>query len=576
MDNAISISEIIDQNEAIIKNKYLNTVFKIGSYKINNKKFYEYLKIRDNLSYWWLSLINEKSNAFKSKNITDIIRIYALEIFLNENHFDDITLKSDRKPLIKSLKNWFKFKDIYLNIESEYKINKFTKSRLPHCIQAFLWIIRFAFNNRKLINSGKDKWHKSEAKITFVSYLFNIENNDGYFNKFNSKYWTSLISYLDSKKIKTNWLHIYIKDELLPNSKSAAAAIDVFNNNKITNQSHVTLESFLSLYVIVITIFDYLKLIFHVKININPIKKIYPWFWPLLKYDWNTTFYGKDALNNLLMLNLFEEAFKNLKHKQTHGVFLKEDIGWETGLIYTWKKMEYGKIMGFIHSTVRFWDLRYFFDKQTLKNCSQLTKPLPDYIGCGSDSDYQILKDDVYKTEILYKVEALRYDYLIKLQNKKPQLNKKTLLVLGDYIRENNLNLIKILKKSITNINDIRIVFKPHPSCKINLKEFGNLNVMETNNSISEILVNYKYVFCGHLTAAALDAYYSGLTVITLLDAKYLNLSPLKDHENCIFIRGKFDFIKFINNDTHVSKIENNIYLNKKLPSWDRFLLETE
>ena len=60
--------------------------------------------------------------------------------------------------------------------------------------------------------------------------------------------------------IKTNWLHLYVKDNVLPTAKHAANAITLFNKDSKGNQVHSTIESFLDWQIIKNTILDWASL----------------------------------------------------------------------------------------------------------------------------------------------------------------------------------------------------------------------------------------------------------------------------------------------------------------------------
>ena len=52
---------------------------------------------------------------------------------------------------------------------------------------------------------------------------------------------------------------------------------------------------------------------------------------------------------------------------QDRGCYLQENQGWEFGLISSWRQKQKGFLYGVPHFTIRFWDLRYFFDKRYFK-----------------------------------------------------------------------------------------------------------------------------------------------------------------------------------------------------------------
>ena len=99
-NNLISINNIIEKNQIFLK-KFLEIIYNFRLKKINEINLISYFLIRNKFSYWWMCLINEKSNISKSFYINDIIKLIALEMWLKENkvHFD---LYSNKKELKKA------------------------------------------------------------------------------------------------------------------------------------------------------------------------------------------------------------------------------------------------------------------------------------------------------------------------------------------------------------------------------------------------------------------------------------------------------------------------------------------
>ena len=158
---------------------YLSWIYELGQIKISKKKLINHLEIRQDLSYWWMSLLSE-GNYAKSPNITTIIKIFALDEWSNRNRVKKIYLYTSNVMLINIIKIWSKNKKIILDIKlksnSDKKKNilRLIYNKLPHTFQAIYWLVKFLVRNWKLRGVGNKKWKNSNGKITFVSYLFNV------------------------------------------------------------------------------------------------------------------------------------------------------------------------------------------------------------------------------------------------------------------------------------------------------------------------------------------------------------------------------------------------------------------
>ena len=102
-ENYISIIDILEKKSSILKSKFLEIVSNFEKKNIKQINIIEYFFIRKKFSYWWMTLINEKSNIAKSLYINDVIKLIALEFWLQENKIDSITLYSDKNALAESI-----------------------------------------------------------------------------------------------------------------------------------------------------------------------------------------------------------------------------------------------------------------------------------------------------------------------------------------------------------------------------------------------------------------------------------------------------------------------------------------
>ena len=178
--NIISITDIVENQSDTLKKKFLEIIFNFRKKKINNINLIKYFYIRKNFSYWWMTLINEKSNIAKSIYINDIIKIIALEMWLNENRINSITLYSNNKELGDTISTLCKNLNIKLKIisdivklnKNDYQVSRFTK------LFIICYLIYYLLINIKLIKLKKLNFHKTKKSITIISYF-----HDYYYNK---------------------------------------------------------------------------------------------------------------------------------------------------------------------------------------------------------------------------------------------------------------------------------------------------------------------------------------------------------------------------------------------------------
>ena len=157
---------------------------------------------------------------------------------------------------------------------------------------------------------------------------------------------------MSNSDIQTNWLHIYVETDLIPDASTAAKIIKEFSKNN-SNELHVTLDTFTSFKVVINTLRDWIYIqrigikYFATFRNANSYSK-------LLIQDWKKTFFGIDGIKNLLMHHQLLESQRDIP-KQNLGIYLQEYQSWEFSLLFSWKRFSHKNIIASPHSTVRFW-----------------------------------------------------------------------------------------------------------------------------------------------------------------------------------------------------------------------------
>jgi surface carbohydrate biosynthesis protein (TIGR04326 family) len=84
-------------------------------------------------------------------------------------------------------------------------------------------------------------------------------------------------------------------------------------------------------------------------------------------------------------------------------------------------------------------------------------------------------------------------------------------------------------------------------------------------------------VITGNITSAAVDAYYFGLPILTLIDPKTLNSSPLRDIKVISYFSTVSELTEIINKSLYIKPDESKSYfnLNNDLFLWKRLILKS-
>jgi len=93
--NELSISKLVESNAEYYKKRYLSLVYSLGLESINGKSIIEHLKLENNFSFWWMTLIPAKDLFYKSSHIEDIMRFMAFDNWAKSHSINKLTLVSD-------------------------------------------------------------------------------------------------------------------------------------------------------------------------------------------------------------------------------------------------------------------------------------------------------------------------------------------------------------------------------------------------------------------------------------------------------------------------------------------------
>jgi surface carbohydrate biosynthesis protein (TIGR04326 family) len=592
-NNTTSILRYVDDNAECIRSRYLSYIQDLGEKKYKKKRIIDHLQLRENFSYWWLSIIEWKSVWTKSAQLklTTVIKVLALEKWLGEREIAQIKLVSADPLLLEVIQSWCSENDISFICEEQIRTKRiFSTLRrvyacLPLPVRAIIWLTHYLITRWRLSGAGVSEWRKSKTAITFVSYFFNLEKNSAEKGVFESLYWPELPDTLEQGGCSTRWLHIWIKDSIAPTAIDARQLIEQFNRVSGGKQIHVTLDSFLGFRPVMNTLLDWLRLLWksqNLSKILNRSSSTAMDLWPILSDDWQSSLKGPIAIRNLLMLNLFEEAFSEIP-QQKRGFYLQENQGWEFGCITAWKNSGHEVINGVPHSTVFFWDLRYFFDVRSYRQSDSCDLSLPSSVAVNGSVAKDSYLHAGYLPEHIVEVEALRYLHLDShgdrcgISNNKE--TRQQLLVLGDYLPENTSQQMKLLEELAADLIGWKIVIKPHPACSVNLINYPGLTSLKarvTDQPISELLSDFNVVYSSITTSAAVDAYCAGLSVITALDPTSLNLSPLRGVDGVQFVSNSKKLISALNKTDHKTERKQYFFLDSDLPMWKRLLGMTE
>ena len=166
------------------------------------------------------------------------------------------------------------------------------------------------------------------------------------------------------------------------------------------------------------------------------------------------TFVGYTCLRNIF----FYESFINLINKIEEpklGIYIMENQDFEFILNHLWKKKFNCELVGFPHSNVRYWDLRYYFLKP-----NKFKNIYPNKVLIHSKDTLNWAKNIKINNTSALTVESLRYENLVMKKRSAKINNFKNFLVFLDM----DEGEAKLLLKIFENNPNKNFYIKNHPA----------------------------------------------------------------------------------------------------------------
>ena len=307
-NSSFSISDILEKNSDKFKSNYLEFVLKLGLSKNKDESVIDILELKPGFSYWWMTLIAEKSNWAKSPQINNILKLMVLEDWLNNNECSTLFINTSDFELFKSLGQLCQSKGIKL-IDLKKKnlifsqIKVIFRNKFFYLLFSFIWLSREIFLSLPFALTKTFPAKNLYPKITFVTYLTEKEK------KMNMSYWGPLPEYIDKNKVQSNWIY-------LPNRKIGFIKNFLFfkktNMQSYNHNNYISISSFFSLEVLKQIIKNFWIVFSSSKYIVSSIKIESSFYWDLIKNDLMKSLYGKEMMNELFYFSLFERMSKEL------------------------------------------------------------------------------------------------------------------------------------------------------------------------------------------------------------------------------------------------------------------------
>ena len=572
-DEIISIPYLLYSNKEKYRSQILDWIDSIGTKKIGNRSLQEYLNFFDGPSYWWMTSLGQKECFSNSSGIYFLIKLLVLEDIIENYEIKNFQINLSNKKQEKLIKSSLSISNplLFFNLNFFYSLIK-------SALMLFYSSLRFSFfcKDRVSFKKNKEKNINKKYKISIFDIFTHLDLSK---ESFTSLYWTVLVDYFRSENLPISWNHFYYKDRNKFTLPKALEKCSKFNKYE-KDSNHQIIDKLISLREIwninktVVSLwFKYISL--SSRRNLFDFKKSKFNALLIIQDDLMRSMCGYKAYKNIFY-NLKIKKLLSNNSKNSLGIYIQENQPWEYSLNYFWKKFNDTKIIGVPHTTVRFFDLRYFFSKNTFL-LPDNSPPFPNLIVTNGLDTYKKFSSMSHLPCKVLSVEALRYVHLNDLIKETPRPVDKIpkILVVGDLffnITMSQIEFILLWKKKLNPNADI--TFLPHPAADLRMyNKYKNL-ITISSNLINEIN-NYDLFFFGNSTSGVIDIYQLGLPLIIYNDPKLLNLSPLLDFKDVKFVNDIYaldrSVIEILNKE--ISSVDY-FNINKEIPLWKNLIYQ--
>jgi surface carbohydrate biosynthesis protein (TIGR04326 family) len=585
-DNVRSLFAYVEQHDDRLRRKYLDWVRDAGECEVDGKRIIDHLQLEDGLSYWWLTPLFEKS-IWKSPQITDVVRLFAFEEILGELKPSALRLVSPNERLHEVIAHlcgelnldyrW----DRVAGTSSSASFRRRFFRALPEPLQGLLSFARHVSTRWRLRPPTNAGFHDDAVLVT--SYFIGVDKQAAEAGLFQSHFWGRIGEVLKRRGIRSNWLHIFISEGMAPAAQDAVDYLGRFNQRSNEQGFHGLVDGFISARVVARTLKRWLILLL-ISFRLSRVHQAFRprgsslSLWPLFQKEWHRSTRGAVALNELLWLELFDEALRRAPG-QAHGFYLFENQAWERAFLHAWRKHEHGRVTAVIHSTVRFWDLRYFSEFAPGQNNAC---PAPDAIAVNGRAALEAF----HRAKVsmpLVEGEALRYEYVKDVIASRPRTRSRNepirLLILGDYFSESTIKLMRLLEQALPLVRKrIACVVKPHPNFPVRSEDYPSLGLDIIDEPLAKVLSQFDVAYCGNQTTAAIDAYLAGLDVVVMLNDEEFNSSPVRGYSDVRFVSTPSQLAEALveRNENAATNVDSSdfFFIDPELPRWQRLLTE--
>lgn len=550
--NQIYLIKKLQDDSDILRKKFVKLqedVFKQLQHLVKEDDDYRYL----------LTNLFFEAAPYKSDTVYKFFKLNLIIDYIVENKIKKLYLVNVTEDIANFFINNSQKLSLYVEKISIKKKDLSLKSQLLRSTLGALFSHLFIeFKKKKNKISTQNSHFKKVVLSSYPGHSFN--------NGFSSHYFADVSALLNKDYA---WLFMYHGriSKLHEESKLIKSKVNSFG----------FLDSYFSLTNFKEILIDYFRI--RKKLKSIKLKNLFIFdkvdYLNLMKSDWLV------SISTVLNTLIFEKKFKNffkINTKIEEIIYLMEYQPWEFVLNKVAHKNNV-KTKASIHSILRPNFMNY--------NCSELIHSfyyIPSYVGANNNLSKARFLENGFSSKQTLKIEAQRYNYLIKnnnMLNQKVSKIRKSILISTSTNYKETKELLEIF--FLSNLVFEKVYIKEHPHMPVrsivdtSIKGFPPYELVE--GSVQNAFQLSDIVYVANSSSVLLESVLSKKHTVSLISLSTLPMPAIDKAPNLYFVEDEnslFNTLTKLANEVEIdytkNAVPNDLYLDKELNLWRKFL----
>lgn len=561
---SISLPRYIEDNAEKVRARLLGFLYEARFVEVHGQTLESALVLPQGLSSWWLTFPSLKQWG-QRQSIPLACRFIALEMIVGPAALPSVAFVSDDRSLTRL---WDRV--VHQKVHISHRLAQRFMVRSIHPLRAIGSALRYWYHSRPL-KAGFDSGRPTDnSDIAVFDYLSNDIHNS-HTDSYRSPYWGALTDISPSRQ----WFHVFPRNIEINSVRKTNALVDQLNRESHDRHTlflgHVGPKDLMAIgrsFLQQVRVHNQYR---------QPLKNLRSdnsclELWNVFENEWDDSVTGSTAIRHLILLHTTDRLVRKMpKFKKLY--YLMENQPWEVCLTYCVRNRDKGKLIGVAHSTIRFWDLRYFSDPRENSVLDPgLAKPHPDRILVNSRLAEILLYENGFPEHAIGVVEALRYTYLEDLRSIDPSF-RSTAVLLGDFLDHANTSLLTMFRAAYSQLESKpALLIRSHPICPLSDEQLGDLKIYLSDQSLPELLKVASLVITTAASSSAAESAALGIPTAVVLDGRTLNYSPFRGSNEVQTIENAHQLAAFLASSARIQmSVPSSIFvLDAGYPRWRR------